>query len=59
MIEQLPYFHKHLADELTSLAIKHHAQDILDDMSVMNESELMGSLNYLRRIDADSDHSGS
>jgi hypothetical protein len=58
-MEQLPHFPKHLADELTSLAIKHHAQDILDDMPVMNESELMGALNYLRRIDADSDHAGS
>jgi len=52
-------FPKDLADELYGLAIKHHAQDILDDMPVMNESELMGSLNYLRRIDADSDHAGS
>lgn len=44
-------FSKDLANELIQLAIKHHAQDILDDVPVMNESELMGTLNYLHRID--------
>ena len=52
-------FPKDLADELHGLAIKHHAQDILDDLPAMNESELMGTLNYLRRIDAESELAGS
>ncbi len=42
-----------LANELMELAIKHLAQDILDDMPVMNESDLMGALYHLRRIDED------
>jgi len=58
-MDQLPYFPKSLADELTSLAIKHHAQDSLDDLPVMNEADLMGVLNYLRRIDTESDLAGS
>jgi len=44
-------FPKDLADELQRLAIKHHFQDILDDLPVMNEADLMGTLNFLRRID--------
>lgn len=44
-------FSKDLDNQLIQLAIKHHAQDILDDVPVMNESELMGTLNYLHRID--------
>ena len=41
-------------DELYGLAIKHHFQDILDDIPVMNATELMGVLNFLRRIDKES-----
>ena len=52
-------FPKDLADELQRLAIKHHAQDVLDDLPAMNESELMGVLNYLRRIDTEADQAGS
>jgi len=44
MMEQLRYFPKSLTDELTSLAIKHHAQDILDDLPVMNEADLYGRI---------------
>lgn len=51
-------FLQDLADELHTLAIKHHAQDILDDMPVMNESDLMGSLNHLRRIDEETNSVG-
>jgi len=39
------------SDELYGLAIKHHFQDILDDIPVMNASELMGVLSFLRSID--------
>ena len=42
------------SDELYGLAIKHHFQDILDDIPVMNASELMGVLSFLRRIDKES-----
>lgn len=44
-------FSKDLFDELCELVIKHHAQDILDDIPVMVESELFGVLIHLRRID--------
>ena len=37
--------------ELVALANKHHAQDILQDFPVMNETELKGVFIYLRRID--------
>ena len=43
---RIPYFPKPLADEFETLAIKHHAQDILDDLPVMNEADLMGVLNH-------------
>ncbi len=58
-MEHLSYFPKHLAEELEALAIKHHAQDSLNDMPVMNEADLMGALYYLRRIDTESDLAGS
>ncbi len=59
MMERSQHFPKDLAEELEALAIKHHAQDILDDIPVMNEADLMGALNYLRRIATQSDHAGS
>ncbi len=46
---------KDLVDELSILAIKCHTPEILNDIPIMNESELMGALNYLRRIDIDRD----
>ena len=54
-MEFITAFPQELANELYGLAIKHHAQDILDDLPVMNESELLLVLNYLRRIDRDED----
>jgi len=51
-------FPKDLAEELIQLAIKHLYQDILDDLHTMNEADLMGSLNHLRRIDEESDSAG-
>jgi len=56
---QLAYLPFDLADELAALAIKHHAQDILDDMPAMNEPDLIGALNYLRRIDMEWNWNGS
>ncbi len=51
-------FSRKLADELYELAIKHHAQDILQDIPVMNETELKGVLIYLRRIDNECNSEG-
>ena len=47
-----------LMEELVALANKHHAQDILQDIPVMNETELNGVLIYLRRIDNECNSEG-
>lgn len=49
---------KDLLDELMQLATKHHAQDILNDMPVMNEVDLHGALNYLRRLESENPSEG-
>jgi len=48
-------FSEDLMQELVALATKHHAQDILDDLPTMSVIDKQGVLNYLRRIDIDSD----
>ena len=48
-------FPEDLMKELVALATKHHAQDILHAIPVMTEFDKQGTLNYLRRIDIDSD----
>ena len=51
-------FPEDLMKELVTLATKHHAQDILDDLPSMMESEIFGALNYLRRIDHECNSDG-
>jgi len=51
-------FSEELMEELIALANKHHAQDILQDIPVMNETELNGVLIYLRRIDNECNSEG-
>jgi len=51
-------FPEDLMQELVALANKHHAQDILGDIPVMNETELKGVLIYLRRIDNECNSEG-
>ena len=51
-------FSDELMEELIALAYKHHAQDILLDIPVMNETELNGVLIYLRRIDNECNSEG-
>jgi len=48
-------FPEDLMQELVALATKHHAQDILHAIPAMTEIEKQETLNYLRRIDIDSD----
>ena len=48
-------FSEELMEELIALANKHHAQDILHDIPTMSVIDKQGVLNYLRRIDIDSD----
>jgi len=48
-------FSEELMQESVALATKHHAQDILHDLPTMSVIDKQGVLNYLRRIDIDSD----
>ncbi len=48
-------FPEDLMKELVALATKHHSQNILHAIPTMTEIEKQGNLNYLRRIDEESD----
>ena len=49
---------KNLVDELSILAIKYHTPEILNDIPILNESELTGALKHLRRIDKECNKEG-